>query len=176
MNKLTIRAAAAELGVAPSVIQRLARTGLLTSPGAQIDPNHVEALKLRCPLNFRKPDLPLRVQVVSLGPPQRLTSEERIIDGSWREWIGFDTIWSSERKLDAARGWWWNPKPTPDLIVATAPGGFVVGAYSVIGVDAQTPGKLVRYAVIRAEGIEAYALTMRIKSVRGPTAKVIDFA
>lgn len=175
MNKLTIRAAAAELGVAPSVVQRLGQTGLLTSPAAQIDAEYVEALRVRRPLVFRGRDLPLRVQVVSLGPPQCLTSQESSIDGAWREWIGFHTSWSSQRRLDAARGWWWNPSPSPDLIVATAPGGFVVGAYSVIGIDAQAPGKLVRYAVSRDEGIESYATTMRIKSARGPTARVIDF-
>lgn len=172
-GSMSFRNAAAELGVATSVIQRLVKTGLLSSSMATIDPKLVETLRLRGPLTFT--DEPVRVQIVSLGSPRRLTDDERDIDGAWREWVGFHASWLPERIADAARGWWWHPNPLPDLLVATAPGGFVVAVYVVTGIESEMPGKLIRYRVVQSLDVERYALATRLQSQRGPTAKVIDF-
>ena len=171
-SKLTLRQTAAMLGVSLGVTQRLQGCGLL-GDGPQVDAAATESLAARRPLDWSTTPTTNRILLVALGVPHELTVEEREADGSWRDYIGYHVSWPADRVRDAARGWWRAPLPLAQVLVATAPGGFVIGAWPIAGIDGRSPGSYVRVAISEDTAYRALTYT-RVPTLPGPTHRIID--
>jgi hypothetical protein len=167
----TLRQTAALLGVSLGVTQRLQACGLL-SDGPEIHAAAVGSLAAWPPLDWSTTPTTHRILLVTLGTPHELSPEEREADGGWRRYIGYHASWPGNRVRDAARGWWRAPLPLAQLLVATAPGGFVVGAWPIADIQARSPGGYVRLAVGNDTAYHTLIHT-RVPAVPGPTHRIL---
>lgn len=172
IRKSALRQTAALLGVSLGVAQRLRACGLL-GDGPKVDAAAAESLASWPPMDWSTTPTVNRVLLVALGVPHELTAEEREADGNWRRYTGYHVSWSADRVRDAARGWWRASLPLAQLLVATAPGGFVVGAWPIVGIDGRSPGSYVRFAVSDDTACGVLTRT-RVPALPGPTHRIID--
>jgi hypothetical protein len=170
-NSPTLRQTAALLGVSLGVTQRLQGCGLL-GDGPEIDAAAAGSLAARPPPDWSTTPTLHRILLVTLGTPHELSPAEREADGNWRRYIGYHASWPGNRVRDAARGWWRAPLPLAQMLVATAPGGFVVGAWPITDIDARSPGGYVRLAVDDDTACDALTDT-RVPAVPGPTHRIL---